>query len=68
MAQVYSAYDATFAEKLTFDLMYLEKMSLWLDIKLLIMSVWTTLTAGWEMGATKRVKVDPVPAPTRENR
>ncbi|HEX2897063.1 MAG TPA: sugar transferase [candidate division Zixibacteria bacterium] len=47
LAQVKGTYDsspATVARKLKFDLEYIENWSLWLDLKILIQTVWVVLT------------------------
>jgi len=48
MAQVYGKYDSPPAEKLHYDLAYIEKMNPWLDIKLLLLSLHVTLKGKWE--------------------
>ena len=52
LAQVYDKEDRT-EIKLNFDLKYLEQMSLWLDCKLLVLSVKNTLTANWDRRSGK---------------
>lgn len=47
LAQVYNPEDDTY-KKLEYDLEYIDKMSLWLDIKLMLLSVWNTITAKWD--------------------
>ncbi len=47
LAQVYTRRDDN-AAKLAADLDYISRMSLWLDVKLIFLSVWTTLHAKWE--------------------
>lgn len=48
MAQVYGKYDSPPAEKLYYDLLYIEKMNPWLDIKLLFSSLSITFKGKWE--------------------
>jgi lipopolysaccharide/colanic/teichoic acid biosynthesis glycosyltransferase len=47
VAQVYGRYSTRPRNKLRYDLLYIEKMSPQLDIKLLFMSVWLTVTGHW---------------------
>ncbi len=48
LAQVYGAYDTDPHAKLRYDTLYMRRMSPWLDLKLLVMSVWVTLLAKWQ--------------------
>jgi lipopolysaccharide/colanic/teichoic acid biosynthesis glycosyltransferase len=48
LAQVNGNYDLPPIEKLRYDLEYIERMSLWLDMKLLLISVSNTLFARWD--------------------
>jgi lipopolysaccharide/colanic/teichoic acid biosynthesis glycosyltransferase len=48
MAQVYGKYDSSPAEKLYHDLLYIEKMNAWLDLKLLLSSLYITFRGKWE--------------------
>ena len=48
LAQVYGAYDTAPRNKLRYDELYMRRMSPWLDVKLLALSVWTTVTARWQ--------------------
>ncbi len=47
LAQVYGRYSTRPRDKLRYDLLYIRKMSPLLDIKLLLMSVWLTVTGHW---------------------
>jgi len=47
IAQVYGKYNTTAEKKLNYDLEYIDKMSLFLDIKLVLLSILITLRAGW---------------------
>ena len=47
LAQVYDKMDVA-KDKLRYDLEYIDKMSVWLDLRLLIRSVLNTLTAKWD--------------------
>jgi lipopolysaccharide/colanic/teichoic acid biosynthesis glycosyltransferase len=68
LAQVYGRYDSGIAEKLDYDFIYLEKMSLWLDCKLLIISVWKTLLGRWELGSKENDRARSVTSRLREDR
>ena len=48
LAQVYGAYDTEPQNKLRYDMLYMRRMSPWLDLKLLVTSVWVTLLAKWQ--------------------
>jgi lipopolysaccharide/colanic/teichoic acid biosynthesis glycosyltransferase len=54
LAQVKGAYDLAPAAKLRYDLEYIQKMSLWLDMKLILLSIRNTMLATWD-----RPKGDP---------
>lgn len=47
-ATIYLPRDAAPLRKLQFDLRYIEERSLWLDIKLIVLSVWISLRGRWE--------------------
>ena len=48
LAQVRGRYATRPKDKLRYDTIYMKKMSPWLDVKLLFMSVVVTLRAGWQ--------------------
>ena len=48
LAQVYGTYDTDPHNKLRYDTLYMRRMSPWLDLKLLVTSVWVTLLAKWQ--------------------
>ena len=48
IAQVYAPKDLGHAEKFRYDNLYVEKMSLWLDLKLILLSFWITFKGKWE--------------------
>lgn len=48
LSQVYGKATRDVEEKLKYDLEYIERMSLWLDLKLLVLSVRNTLLARWD--------------------
>ncbi|MEM4234724.1 MAG: sugar transferase, partial [Candidatus Methanomethylicaceae archaeon] len=43
LAQVMGGYHTTVYEKLRYDLMYLYHLSLWLDLKIILLTIWTIL-------------------------
>lgn len=48
IAQVYGPHNMAPRNKLRYDLLYMRKRSFWLDIKLIGMSVWNTISAKWD--------------------
>ena len=48
IAQVYGPHNMAPRNKLRYDLLYMRRQSLWLDIKLIGMSVWNTIRARWD--------------------
>ena len=62
MAQVFDSADQA-EDKLAYDLQYAEDMSLWLDAKLLILSVRNTITARWDRRVGKPTVADVAPSP-----
>jgi lipopolysaccharide/colanic/teichoic acid biosynthesis glycosyltransferase len=48
LAQVYLPSDAPRQDKFHYDLLYIKKHSLWLDIKLILLSFYITFRAKWE--------------------
>ena len=48
VAQVYGRYNTRPLNKLKYDILYLDRMSPWLDLKLLAASVWLTLAGRWQ--------------------
>ncbi|MBI3596508.1 MAG: sugar transferase [Nitrospirae bacterium] len=53
LAQVYRPYDAPDADKLIFDLEYIERRCFWLDLKLIALSFWITFRGRWEARGKK---------------
>jgi len=47
MAQIYGKYDTPADEKLKYDLEYIEKMNIYLDLRLIFLSFIITLKGGW---------------------
>ena len=52
LAQVKDKYDVA-TDKLYYDLQYIEHMGIWLDIKLLVISIRNTIFAKWDQRAGK---------------
>jgi putative colanic acid biosynthesis glycosyltransferase WcaI len=48
LAQVYAPRDIPRFQKFRLDALYIKRQSLWLDLKLVTLSVWITLRAKWE--------------------
>lgn len=48
LAQIHGQYDSHPRDKLRYDLLYIKKQTLWLDIKLIALSFWITLRKKWE--------------------
>ena len=48
LAQVFGRYASTPRDKLRYDMLYIQRMSAWLDIKLLFMSVMATVRGRWQ--------------------
>jgi len=48
MAQVYAPRDVPRRHKFRYDLIYIQNQSLWLDLKLIVLSLWITLRGRWE--------------------
>lgn len=55
LAQVYNPEDEPY-RKLELDLEYINNMSLYLDIKLILLSCWNTFTARWDKRSGKKVQ------------
>lgn len=48
IAQIYAARDLPRTGKFRYDLLYLRKASLWLDLRLILQSFWITARGRWE--------------------
>ncbi len=48
IAQVFGPHNMHPRNKLRYDLLYMRKRTFWLDIKLIGMSVWNTISAKWD--------------------
>ena len=53
LAQVYIPRDVPRRFKFEYDLIYIKKQSLWLDLKLIVLSFWVTLRGKWEYRGRK---------------
>jgi len=53
IAQIYAPRDITRRNKFRYDILYIKKQSLWLDIKLIFLSFWITLKRKWEVRDSK---------------
>jgi lipopolysaccharide/colanic/teichoic acid biosynthesis glycosyltransferase len=48
LAQIRASRDVTHRQKFRFDLLYIEKGNIWLDFKLILLSVFISVTGGWK--------------------
>lgn len=48
IAQLYATKDIDRSSKFRYDNLYVERMSFWLDLKLIFLSFWVTLRGKWE--------------------
>ena len=48
LAQVYGRYNSSPRQKLRYDLLYIKRQSVWLDMKLIGLSFWITFRGKWE--------------------
>jgi lipopolysaccharide/colanic/teichoic acid biosynthesis glycosyltransferase len=53
LAQVYAPRDIPRRQKFRYDLLYIKKQSLWLDIRLVLLSVWISVRGKWEARTPK---------------
>lgn len=53
IAQVYAPRDAPRRHKFRYDLIYVLNQSVWLDLKLIALSLWITVRASWERRSRK---------------
>lgn len=49
LAQVYAPRDIPRLQKFRYDLVYINNQSLWLDLKLICLSLWISLKGNWEL-------------------
>jgi lipopolysaccharide/colanic/teichoic acid biosynthesis glycosyltransferase len=48
IAQVYASRDIARTGKFRYDLLYIRRRSLWLDLRLIVQSFWITARGRWE--------------------
>lgn len=53
LAQVYAPRDVSHRSKFRYDLLYVRRRSLWLDVRLVLLSCWITLRGAWEARGRK---------------
>jgi lipopolysaccharide/colanic/teichoic acid biosynthesis glycosyltransferase len=53
IAQIYAARDIPRRQKFRYDKLYTRKPSLWLDVRLILLSFWITFRGSWEARGTK---------------
>jgi len=53
VTQVYAPRDVPLVEKFQLDLQYVERASVWFDVKLIVLSFWITLRGRWEHDGSK---------------
>ena len=53
VAQVYAPRDVPRRHKFRYDVIYIQNQSLWLDLKLIAMSLWISLRGKWEIRGKK---------------
>ena len=55
-AQIFGNYDSPAREKLKYDCLYIRKQKLCLDIYLIVISVWITISGHWDLKEKIHVK------------
>ena len=53
IAQVYAPRDLPRRHKFKYDLLYIKRQTLWLDVKLIVLSLWITVRGKWEYRGNK---------------
>jgi lipopolysaccharide/colanic/teichoic acid biosynthesis glycosyltransferase len=53
IAQIYAPRDLPRRLKFRYDLLYVRRQSLWLDVRLVLLSFWITLRGTWEAQGRK---------------
>src|SRR5262245_36664750 len=53
LAQIYAPRDLPRRHKFKYDLLYIKRRTLWLDVKLIVLSFWITARARWEYRGDK---------------
>ena len=49
LAQIYADRDIPRRQKFRYDLLYIRKQTLWLDLRLVLLSFWITLRGRWDV-------------------
>ena len=49
IAQIYADRDTPRRQKFRYDLLYIRKQTLWLDLRLVFLSFWITLRGRWDV-------------------
>jgi lipopolysaccharide/colanic/teichoic acid biosynthesis glycosyltransferase len=62
VAQIYADRDIPRRDKFRYDLVYVRRRSVWLDVRLIALSVWITLRGKWEYRGDKLARPAP-PSP-----
>lgn len=53
LAQIYADRDIPPRQKFRYDVLYMQRQSLWLDVRLILLSFWITFRGGWERRGKK---------------
>lgn len=53
LAQIYGRYDTPRRQKLRFDLLYVRRQTFWLDVRLILLSLWISVRGKWESRSAK---------------
>jgi lipopolysaccharide/colanic/teichoic acid biosynthesis glycosyltransferase len=53
VAQIYADRDIPRRYKFRYDLLYIQKQSFWLDLRLILLSFWITFRGTWEVRGSK---------------
>ena len=49
IAQIYAPRDIPRRHKFKYDLLYVRRQSIWLDVRLILLSFWITARGSWEV-------------------
>lgn len=55
VAQIYASRDVLRRHKFRYDLIYIKKRTFWLDVKLIVFSIWISLRGNWESRERSRL-------------
>jgi lipopolysaccharide/colanic/teichoic acid biosynthesis glycosyltransferase len=53
VAQIYAPRDVTRRQKFRYDRLYIRHQSIWLDVRLILLSFWITFRGTWEARGRK---------------